>query len=78
MPDRKLTEKELIKFIEEHKTGVPFKALKTHANEGGEPSIYDLCIIELCGILEALTEQLINLGLEVKELNERLTLLELK
>lgn len=72
MPDRKLTSDELLKFIQEHKTGELFRALEVFMEENTEPSLHDLCISELKATTDALKKILISQGKEIRLLRKKL------
>jgi len=72
MPDRNLTDEELFKFLNEKKLGKIFKALKVFEEENTQPTLHDLCIIELDARTAAMTEVLIEQGRKIDALKEEL------
>ena len=62
--DRRLTEREKYQEITSHS----IDALKIIKESGGEPSLFELAIIELSAKIEAHTKLIIELGAEVEAL----------
>ena len=61
--DRKLTDAEKKAFID-HK----FNALETIVNGGGEPTLYEVALIEVSGKLDALTGVLVHTNTRISRL----------
>jgi len=77
LPDRKLTQDELAKFLQEAKQGkLSYVALLALLGENTEPSLHDLCLHELHGIAKALKQTVIQQGREINTLKERAKALE--
>lgn len=72
MPDRKLRPDELFKFVREHKTGKLLMALAQLDEEGTEPSLHDLCLLELRGRTEVHADIAIQQGRQINALKEDL------
>jgi len=73
LPDRKLTQDELAKFLQEAKQGkLSYVALHALLEEKTEPSLHDLCIHELHGIVDALKQVIIQQGRDIETLKEEL------
>lgn len=68
MPDRRLTQAEMRKFIEEHKTGDIFNALRVFNEEKSPPSLHDLCLIELSAMVDGQTKIIIEQGRQIRAL----------
>jgi len=77
--DRRLTAEEMIAFKLE-KEDRCFDALKTikHAilEKGDEPTLFELAIIELAAAIESHKALIIDLGRQIRRLDERLALQE--
>jgi len=77
MPDRELTPEELRIFVDELPFGkVSFSALKIHLDSTGKPSLYDICIDELAAKISGLTQIIINQGIELNKIKDKLKSLE--
>jgi len=76
MPDRELTKIELNELTQEHNVEkVVFKALEVFAQENTQPSLHDLCIVELGAKLDGTAEILIQQGRKINALTESVKLL---
>ena len=77
MPDRRLKQEEMAKFLEERRTGkLGFSGLEAFLEEKTEPSLHDLCLHELHGIAEALKQTIIQQGRDINTLKEKIKTLE--
>jgi hypothetical protein len=72
MPERPLRPDELLRFLQEHNTGKVFMALKQLDNEGTEPSLHDLCLHELQGMVEGNADIIIQQGRQINVLKEEI------
>lgn len=70
MPDRKLKPDELFRFVRERETGKLFLGLHQLDEEGTEPSLYDVCFLEVKGIAEAQRNMIIHWGRKIKVLQK--------
>jgi len=76
MPDRRLNEEEMEKFLEEKKTRKLRIALDALLEESTEPSLHDLCLLELDAIAQVHRELIIQQERDINELKEKIKALE--
>lgn len=70
LPDRRLTMKEL-SAIGLKDRNQRFDALKTHSKEGTRPSLHDVCLFELKGMVDGLTQIVVEQGKKIKALEKK-------
>ena len=76
MPDRELSQKETRKLKEERRGKLSILALQVLLEENTKPTLHDLCILELYGMVECYKAHIVRQGEEINALKERLKTLE--